>query len=621
MSNLLKTISTWLLALIIVAGSLLFFENDFLWKTQELNLFLTTPAFFSQQMVVPGGFLTYIGTFLTQFLAIPWLGVLMLCALWYLLMWLTRRTFCISHRWSVLMLIPVALILLTIVDMGSWVYLLKLRGHFFVTTLGVTSVVALLWAFRCLPSRFQLRAVFIVLVVLVGFPLLGIYALAAALLMGIWTWRLTTKGESAVNTFAAVLSLVAIPLLYYRFVYHETNLVNLYWAELPLFRVLNEHHIYYLPYYLLLLFFIAIAVCYQKDHLSLPLSQGEGTKKQPNRLPLGEIREGLRVGLLFLLIAYGVFHFWYKDENFHHELKMQRCIDRADWSGVMDEAARQQDEPTRAIVMMRNMALSRLGQQGSMMYQYRNGSKPAAAPFGISMMQVFGGTLFYYQYGLLNYCNRMCMEMGVEFDWRPEYIKYLAKCAILEGDQQVARKYLGILRHTLFFDDWACQMEPLVGNPQAIAQNAELEPITHMLHFENRLTSDQGLVEQFIMRQLAYSTDTSDPYFQEQALLASLWVKDSRAFWARFADYIQLHPGKDMPIHYQEAAYFFGSEEGRNLSNVPFDQRVKDSYASFTQVASKYDDQDITQVREALYPLFGNTFYYDFYLMSNLQPY
>ena len=621
MSNLLKTISTWLLALIIVAGSLLFFENDFLWKTQELNLFLTTPAFFSQQMVVPGGFLTYIGTFLTQFLAIPWLGVLMLCALWYLLMWLTRRTFCISHRWSVLMFIPVALILLTIVDMGYWVYLLKLRGHFFVTTLGVTSVVALLWAFHCLPSRFQLRAVFIVLVVLVGFPLLGIYALAAALLMGIWTWRLTTKGESAVNTFAAVLSLVAIPLLYYRFVYHETNLVNLYWAELPLFRVLNEHHIYYLPYYLLLLFFIAIAVCYQKDHLSLPLSQGEKTKKQPNRLPLGKIREGLRVGLLFLLIAYGVFHFWFKDENFHHELKMQRCIDRADWSGVMDEAARQQDEPTRAIVMMRNLALSRLGQQGSMMYQYRNGSKPAAAPFGISMMQVFGGTLFYYQYGLLNYCNRMCMEMGVEFDWRPEYIKYLAKCAILEGDQQVARKYLSILHHTLFFDDWARQMEPLVGNPQAIAQNAELEPITHMLHYENRLTSDQGLVEQFIMRQLAYSTDTSDPYFQEQALLASLWVKDSRAFWARFADYIQLHPGKDMPIHYQEAAYFFGSEEGRNLSNVPFDQRVKDSYASFTQVAPKYQDQDITQVREALYPLFGNTFYYDFYLMSNLQPY
>ena len=617
---MLKSFATWLIALLLIAAALMLFESDFLWKTQELNLFLTTSDFFGRQMVVAGGFLTYLGTFFTQFLAIPWLGVLMLCGCWFLLMWLTRRAFRISHRWSVLMLIPVALILLTIVDMGYWVYLLKLRGHFFVTTLGITAVVALLWAFRSLPSRFYLRSAFIFLVVLAGYPLLGVYALAAAIVMGFWTWRLTTKGESIVNTLVAVLSVLALPLFYYRFVYHETNLVNIYWAELPLFRVLNEHHIYYLPYYLLLLFFIVMAVCYKEGKAAKPFTapaKNEVTKKR-KWLPS---KGGVGRGLLLLLIAYGVFHFWYKDENFHHELKMQRCIDRADWSGVMDEAARQQDEPTRAIVMMRNLALSRLGRQGSMMYQYRNGSKSAAAPFGISMMQVIGGTLMYYQYGLLNYCNRMCMEMGVEFDWRPEYIKYMAKCAILEGDQQVARKYLGILRHTLFFDEWASQMEPLVGNPQAIAQNAELEPITHMLHYQNQLTSDQGLIEQFIMRQLAYSSDASDPYFQEQALLATLWVKDPRAFWARFADYIQLHPGNEMPIHYQEAAYLFGTEEGRNLSHVPFDQHVKDSYASFTQVASKYEGQDVEPVREVLYPLFGNTFYYDYYLMSNLSQY
>ena len=609
-----KSLFTWLLALVLIAASLLFFESDFLWKTQELNLFLTTPDFFSQQMLVSGGLLTYLGTFFTQFLAIPWLGVLMICVLWFLIMWMTQRTFRISDRWSVLMLIPVALILITIVDMGYWVYVLKLRGHFFVTTLGVTSVVSLLWAFRSLPSKWNLRALFILLVVLVGYPLFGIYALAAAVVMGIWTWRLTTKGESAVNTFVAILSVAAIPLLYYRFVYHQTNLINIYWTELPLFRVMNEHHIYYTPYYLLLLYFIVMAVCY---HPTQDVAKSFDTK--PTKWAW--IRSVAPSALLFLAIAYGVFHFWFKDENFHHELKMQRCIDRADWSGVMDEAARQQDEPTRAIVMMRNLALGRLGQQGSMMYQYRNGAKAAAAPFGVSMMQVIGGTLLYYQYGLLNYCNRMCMEMGVEFDWRPEYLKYMAKCAILEGDQQVARKYLGILRHTLFFYDWARQMESLVGNPEAIAKDAGMEPITHMLHYQNRLTSDGGLIEQFILRQLAYSNDASDPYFQEQALLASICLKEPQAFWARFYDYIQLHPGQAMPIYYQETAYLFGNLEERNLSNVPFDQQVMDSFASFMQVASKYEDQDVGPVRETLYPLFGTTYYYDYFLMSNLQPY
>lgn len=611
---MLKSLVTWLLSLLLIAATLLLFENDFLWKTQELNLFLTTPDFFCQQMVVSGGLLTYLGTFFTQFLAIPWLGVVMLCGLWYLLMWLTRRTFRVPARWSVLMLIPVALILITIVDMGYWVYVLKLRGHFFVTTLGVISVVALLWAFRSLPSRWALRPIFIVLTCLACYPFLGIYALAAAVLMGVWTWRLTTKGESIINALVAIGVVVAVPLLYYRFVYHETNLVNIYWTELPLYRVVEEHPVYYLPYYLLLLFFVLMAVCYRKDRAAKPFTGSPASK-------FARIRAVALPALLFLLIAYGVFHFWYKDENFHHELRMQRCIAKTDWAGVMDEAAQQQDEPTRAIVMMRNLALGRLGQQGKLMYQYRNGSKPAAAPFGISMMQVVGGPLLYYQYGLLNYCNRMCMEMGVEFDWRPEYIKYMAKCAILEGDQQVARKYLGILHHTLFFDDWATQMEALVGHPEAIAKNAELEPITHMRHYNNQLTSDQGLIEQFIMRQLAYSNDTSDPYFQEQALLASLWVKDSRAFWSRISAYIQLHPNDDLPIHYQEAAYLYGTLENRDLSRVPFDQRVKDSFASFMQVLSKYEDQDVGPVREALYPVFGNTYYFDYYLMSNLPQY
>jgi hypothetical protein len=82
-----------------------------------------------------------------------------------------------------------------------------------------------------------------------------------------------------------------------------------------------------------------------------------------------------------------------------------------------------------------------------------------------------------------------------------------------------------------------------------------------------------------------------------------------------------LHPRADIPSHYQEAAYLFGNLEGRNLSNVPFDQRVRDTFASFMGVASKYEDQDVEPVREALYPLFGTTYYFDFYLMSNLPAY
>ena len=64
-----------------VAWALLYYEDSYLWKVQELNLFLDTSLFFKQQMVVAGGLLTYLGTFFTDFFFHTWLGVLMLCGM------------------------------------------------------------------------------------------------------------------------------------------------------------------------------------------------------------------------------------------------------------------------------------------------------------------------------------------------------------------------------------------------------------------------------------------------------------------------------------------------------------------------------------------------------------
>ena len=134
-------LTTWLVALLIIAGALLMFESDFLWKLQDQNLFLNTKLFFNEQMVVPGGLLSWMGTYLTQYFYYPWLGTVLLRLCWLLMMWFTKRAFKLSNQWSALTLVPVALLLLTIVDMGYWVYILKLPGHVFVGTLGTTAVV------------------------------------------------------------------------------------------------------------------------------------------------------------------------------------------------------------------------------------------------------------------------------------------------------------------------------------------------------------------------------------------------------------------------------------------------------------------------------------------------
>ena len=55
-----RFLKTWLLpivALIAVGIALVTYESDYLFKVQELNLFLYSKMFFEQQMVVSGGLL------------------------------------------------------------------------------------------------------------------------------------------------------------------------------------------------------------------------------------------------------------------------------------------------------------------------------------------------------------------------------------------------------------------------------------------------------------------------------------------------------------------------------------------------------------------------------------
>ena len=587
-------ISICLAALLVVAGALLFFEADLLWKLQEQNLFLDTPIFFKEQMAVPGGLLSWAGTWLTQLFFYPWLGTLVLCASWLLLMWLVKKAFALPNEWTPLALVPVCLLLLTIVDMGYWVYLLKLPGHAFVGTLGTIAVVALLWAFRALPQRWGLRLVFIGVTAFVGYPLyplFGIYGIAATLLMGLYIWRFDQPfWQKITGSVLALAGAALVPLLCYHYAYHETNIANIYFAGLPLYFLQEEYHAYYLPYYGLALFFVVMV-----------LLRLDGVKRF-KRIATQTIVLGA--------LAFAVFNYWYKDENFHHELRMQRCIEQNDWQGVVDEAALQKDEPTRAIVMMRNLALSRLGRQADEMYLYPNGSKRYEAPFNMRLMLCVG-PMIYYHYGMINYSARLSTEMGVEFGWRVENLKLLAKCALLNKEEGRARKFLNLLKHTTFYGSWA----------NSVREKDELNTVARMMHYDNFLSGDNGYVEQFLMKRLAESTSKDDALFQGQALLATLWTKDNKQFWYHFRDYLELHPNARIPRYIQEAAYLYGKLEGREMiDQMPIDPMVKQSFENFMGAAQNYNHMEADIVREGMKG-YSDTYYYDYYLMRDLPEY
>lgn len=623
------SIIVWLISLAVVAGLLLSYEKHVLWLVQEQSLFLDTSQFFSQQMVVPGGLLVYIGCFLTQLLYHPVLGVTVLCALWLLLMWLLRRAFMVGERWASLLVVPVALLLIANVDMGYWVYPIKLKGWYFDATVGVTVIAALLWAFRVLSAYRIWRRVLIVVTVAAGYPLFGTYAIAAAVLMGLWCWRLDKdRWQALVDCILAVLMVVAIPLLCYQYVYNQVNMANLWWTGLPIFKIIDEYPEFYVPYALLGACLLILTVgkwnTVAKQEQSAPspvTTERKRTQKNSKKQKSSSKKYSgwWQTAVVIVILAatvYGVNAAWMKDENFHHETAMKHFIEQTRWEDVLAEADKQQDMPTRGVVVMRNLALSRLGRQSTEMYRYRNGSKQPASPFPFQLSMMIGN-LLYYNYGMFNDCHHMCVEAGVEFGWHVEQLKYMARCNLMNDEKNAMLKYTRLLKHTLFHGEWADNMEKLQ-KPELKRKDRETGPIMHTMHHYDNVGADHGYAEKYLMNHLAV-IDCDDPEFQEQCVLATLWTKSSLHFWYRFKRYLELNPGKPVPRYFMEAAYLYTTEEKKALFNMSFDEGVKKTYQEFIDQLPKYDGMDIDDVRSALYPRFGDTFFFDYYLMDDLK--
>jgi hypothetical protein len=211
----------------------------------------------------------------------------------------------------------------------------------------------------------------------------------------------------------------------------------------------------------------------------------------------------------------------------------------------------------------------------------------------------------------------------VEYGWRVEHLKLLARCAILNGELTVARKYLDLLGQTRFHADWADQYRPLLeaDGREKLASHPELGPVARLMKGINILGSDQSLIELFMLNTLAYR-ETADPLCAELVLLSALQLKDISAYWRAFFQYANLTVGKPMPLHFQEAAYLYGHlEHDVDISGMPFDPAVVKSYEAFMQMAQRCQNMSESQMKEAFYPQFGHTFYYNYFLMRNLRSY
>ena len=639
--------------LLVVAGfKLVTKESELLWRAQELNLWLPTGLYWKTLMQYPGGGASWLGTFLTQFFYYPWLGTAILITLWFVICLLAAWIYRLRGPWVWLTsLIPLAL-MACFVQTGYWVYYQKLQGHLFVPTVGVLVALLTLAVQRLLdahlPSKAQLwcRLGWMALVCIAGYPLFGAWALGATALLGTLPppslscseqspSRNKAQQPSAVSTRSligrtsgalsfALLLIAAVPQVYYQRFFEMTQRTYVYVAGLPSLRFSQDVFTEYrLPYYGIIVTFVLLTL----------VSVCEGFSFS------SKLKPWLRSVIALLVVALGIIGVsksWYHDANFQKELAMYHAIEDLDWERVLTIARDGSSDvkPTRQMVMFKNLALFRLGRAGDEMFFYPEGATPQNAPWRVHMAQI-GGKLVYFHYGKENFCYRWCMEDGVEFGWKAETFKLMARNSLLNKEWTVARKYLELLKKTLFHRKWAEHYEALIQTPDAFDLKKleasvkagkplmgerdlkEFAPIMHLMTYPNRLDGDNTLVEMYLLQTFAHGNG-DDPLFQEMTLISAMQMKDIDLFWPRFMRFATMHPTIHMPRHYQEAAYLYGHLENKvDISRMPFDPEVRDSYDRFMKFNEQCGPMSEEQKAVAFYPQFGSTFYYFYFLVRN----
>ncbi|MCM1108925.1 MAG: DUF6057 family protein [Clostridium sp.] len=606
--HLVKLLPIVIILLMATAGGWLLlsgYGSDFLHRAQEQNLFLPTRLYYDTLAVYPGGTLSWAACFLTQLFYYPGLGVSVLLLLWAAIMLVSARVFRTPRRWSVLLLVAPCALLSAILETGYFLFYCKLPGHLFVPTLGFLLALLGAWVYRALPSRHGLRLSWLTVWACTGYPLLGAYSFVGTACMMLLSLRLPADRRFGrlVTLLAGALLTVAVPLVAYRF-YDQTGIDYIYRAALPCFSVGTETFYHYrIPYMLLALSPLLCLTVYDARPLL-----------RKWQLVV------LQMVVLGVLGAF-VLHFRYNNANFGRELRMYRATEELDWEQVVDIARHCNETPTRPQVMNKNLALFRLGRAGDEMFRFRDGSCIPDAPFTVKQTQV-NAKQIYFHYGKANFCYRWCMEDCVEMGWNVEAIKFMAKTSLLNHEWEVARKYLDLLGQTLFHKEWAAHYRTFLHHPERMAKDAELGPIVRLMCFNNNLDSDNSVMELYLMNSFAKSF-RDEPLFEEQSVLSALVLKNIDLFWEHFFRYAEQHKNDaHMPTHFQEAAYLYGHLENKvDISQMPFDEEVVRNYEQMMERTRQCAGMSEDQLAQVLYPQFGHTFYYYYFLVRNVKTY
>ena len=555
-----------LLAFISFVVYILYINQKVFYTAHDRSEFIFGAPFFHTLLSKPFGLMQYAGAWLTQLFCRPAFGSAVLAAIWVLIFLVGIKAFRLQGSASALMLLPVACLLTSVVDLGYWIYVSTIRGYWFSQSVGYLIMLLLLWAARCTPRKWHL-VWYLIGVCL--YPVLGWFALLFVLCLAVAekpTWR----------EFFAIVLLIFTAGIWHTQYYSNLRADDVVMAGLPRFITPSDNtpHLTY-PFWALGIVSVLIPL-YGKNlkYWFVPALSAVA-------------------GIIFTCSL------MYHDQNYIDEMRMVRYAEDDNWKEVLQIAEGNQ-KPTSTMLFLRNIALMNEGGLLDRSFKLGNSSYPLHNPDSVhSSLFDIASPLVYYNYGMTNEAIRLDFENAIQAGFSPFYLKMLARCGVAMGDQELVERYTTLLHHMPFYGDW--QPAPVTEKIKEL-EKAYPDEITGV---EN---SDSYIVNGI---SLWYESDSK--VASEQALLYAMLRCDSRRYWAALRNYVKLHLDETFPLHAEEAYILYmdkAPEEKRMM--LPVEKSVYERYKQFWATLESHAKPGMTieEVGEMMRAEYGDTYWW-----------
>ena len=555
-----------LLAFIAFAVYILYINQEVFYTAHDRSEYLYGTPFFNTLMSKPFGLMQYVGAWFTQLFFYPALGSGVIAFIWILIFIVGIKAFRLQGSASALMLLPVACLLVSVVDLGYWIYIFRIKGYWFSQSIGYLVMLLLLWTARCTPRKLHLIWYLLAFCI---YPVLGWFALLFIICLALSekvTWR----------EFSGIVVLVFTASIWHTQYYSNLKFDDVVLAGLPRFVTLNDKtDSLTIPFLVLGAVSVLIPLC----------------SKYFNKMVVSVV--SVAAGIVFTL------SFMFQDSNYIDEMRMVRYAEDDNWHEVLN-IVEEKEKPTTTMVFLKNIALMNEGGLLDRSFKTGNIGYPISNPdsLHVSFLDIVS-PLVYYNYGLINEGIRLNYEKAIQVGFSPFYIKTLSRCNLAKGDKALVDRYSSLLHHQLFYSNW--QPAP-VTDKVMVLQNSYPDEVTGV---EN---SDSYIVNTISLWQKPDSKVAS-----EQTLFYAMLRCDSHRFWPSLRSYLNQHVGEDFPLHAQEAYIFFIDrfpEEKRMM--LPVEEDVYNRYKLFCKALTEQmkPGKTIGEVAEVMRSEWGDTYWY-----------